>query len=115
MITMLDAIIIATREDIVAAAGGPCKNSSEHPEFAGKFCGWITLGEKDNYRALLSTDPVFDTEKEAIDSMRTVVEKCKKLVQEELGDNSVEAVMKKAGCPDEESRVVAEVVHGVRG
>lgn len=73
-VSRLTAIIIASRDDIVATAGGPV---SDGPS-AGKWVGWITLGENDRYRPLLNTGPIYDSEKDAIKAMKALLKKIRK-------------------------------------
>jgi hypothetical protein len=60
------ALIISSRDDIVATAGGPTKD--------GKFVGWITLGQLDRFRPLLNTEPIYNTKEEAVVAMKKIIE-----------------------------------------
>ena len=79
-IDRITAYTIATRDDIVISHGGPGKG-----EYEGKYVGWITLGEPDRFRPLLSTQPVFDSAEEADEAMNKVVEDIRAYVHEETG------------------------------
>jgi hypothetical protein len=65
-ISNLTSLIIASRDDIVATAGGPTDN--------GKFVGWITLGQLDRFRPLLNTEPIYNTKEEAVAAMKAIIE-----------------------------------------
>ena len=66
--TRITAIIIQSRgDDIRCQAGGPAKDN-------GKYVGWITLYRGDEYdHELVSTEPIFNTEKDAVAHMEDLV------------------------------------------
>ena len=70
--------IVANPDDIVIDAGGP--------ESTGKFFGWVTRGPGHNYKLLLSTQPVYDTSKQAKQAMEELVAKIKEFVKKDLED-----------------------------
>jgi len=65
--------IIISYSDVVVTATGPAE-STDHPEWNGKYLGWITLGEEDQFRPLLNSDPYYNTPEEAIAAMNKIVE-----------------------------------------
>lgn len=73
----LTAYAIASNPDIVCTQAGPAEN--------GKYLGWITLGEDARYRALINTEPIYDTPEEAVAAMEQLVVDTKKSVEEETG------------------------------
>ena len=75
--TRLTAFIIATNE-IDCQSAGPDEN--------GKYAGWISRMENGNWRPLISTKAVFDTEKDAITAMEEIAAAARKAVEEETGD-----------------------------
>jgi hypothetical protein len=88
MLSRHTAYAIATRTDILISHSGPKE---------GKFRGWITLGEADRYRALVSTDLVFNSAAEAEQAMHDLVRDTKVLVEIELkGRDPVTALMEDA-------------------
>lgn len=76
-VSIITAYIIATRNDIVIAAGGPGPD--------GKFMGWITLGEEDRFRPLLNSEANYDTAEAAEQAMRDTVDELRRAVAEETG------------------------------
>ena len=76
-ISRLTAYAIASNPDIVCTQAGPAEN--------GKYLGWITLGKEDRYRALINTEPIYNTPEEAVAAMEQFVIDTKKLVEEETG------------------------------
>ncbi len=71
-ISNLTALIIATR-DVRVSAAGPVN---------GKWVGWITLGEEDRYRPLLNSEPIYDSADAATDAMNKVIEDVRLLNEE---------------------------------
>ena len=71
---MITAMIIQSRgDDIVCSAGGPTKDN-------GKWVGWITLYRDGEYdHELLSSQPVFDTKKDAVEYMKGVVKSVREM------------------------------------
>ncbi len=72
--TRLTAYIIATNEVDCQAAG---------PDENGKYAGSISRMENENWRLLISTHPVFDTDKAAIEAMEELVAAARKAIEEE--------------------------------
>ena len=71
MITRMTLYEIAGNpDDIIVAAGGPVKKG----EFKGKFLGWITRGERHNYKTLINTAPVFNSAEDAKLFMQAIVD-----------------------------------------
>lgn len=68
--TSLTALIIQNNDSVRATQAGPDQN--------GKFAGWITLGEEDRFRPLISTEPIYDSAKEALDAMTNLIEATRK-------------------------------------
>jgi len=64
-ITLRTALIIQNNPLVKCSAGGPAKN--------GKYVGWIML-DVDKWHPLLNSEPVFSSEKEAIETMQAVVD-----------------------------------------
>ena len=85
-VSMLTALTIANRDDIVIDAGGPHGPSLEHPEWENKYIGWITLGEEDNFRPLLNSDPIYDNPEQAKTAMQDLVIEIKKQVKETINE-----------------------------
>ena len=102
-ISRLTAYTIANRTDIVIDAGGPDEN--------GKWAGWITLGEADRFRPLLSTQPVYDSKEAAIAEMRETVKAIKEEIAKEQGDRDpIQAIMEDSGMKQDQIDAVKEVV-----
>ncbi len=76
-ISNLTAMIIASHDDLVITATGPAMGTEDHPEWNGKYLGWITLGKEDRYRPLLNSDPYYDTAEDAVVAMKKIVEEVK--------------------------------------
>jgi hypothetical protein len=76
--TRLTAIIIRTRgDDIRCDAGGPNRD--------GKWTGWVTLYNGDDYdHELLSTQPVYDSKDAAVAAVQEVVRVVRAMTEEEL-------------------------------
>ncbi len=72
--TRITAFIIATN-DVNCDAGGPDEN--------GKWAGWISRMERENYRPLISTEPVYDSKEEAVAAMEDIVKSVKDWVDKE--------------------------------
>lgn len=62
----LTATIIASNKDAHATQSGPFEN--------GKYMGWITLSQKDHYRPLLNTEPIYNTANEAKAAMQQLID-----------------------------------------
>lgn len=73
-ISNLTALIIQDRgDDILCQGGGPDPATK-------KYVGWISLQEGHRGpRPLLSTEPVYNTEDEAVIAMKKIVEDVRKL------------------------------------
>jgi hypothetical protein len=74
--------IAGNPDDIVIAYGGPDKET-------GKFAGWITRGEGHNFKPLLNTEPIYDTPKQAKETMEKVVQEIKDFVEKDLKDPKI--------------------------
>jgi hypothetical protein len=85
-IDRLTAYIISSRKDIIVTAGGPNKD--------GKWMGWITLSEQDEYRELLNTEELYNSKKEAINAMTKVYNSiCDFVKNETKGKEMIDHVM----------------------
>lgn len=85
-ISRITAYTIASNPDIVCTQAGPAEN--------GKYLGWITLGEDARYRALLNTEPVYDTPEEAVAAMEQLVVDTKAAVEKETkGEDPIKHVL----------------------
>ena len=85
-LSRLTSYIIASRKDIIITAGGPNKDR--------KYMGWITLPESDEYRELLNSEELYDSEKEAIDAMTKVYNQiCDFVKKETEGKEIIDHVM----------------------
>ncbi len=51
-------------------------DASSNPNEEGKYCGFISYMERNNYRMLVSTQPVYNSQQEAIDDMRNLKKDC---------------------------------------
>ena len=78
-INRITAIEIQTNGDnIKCSAGGPAKEN-------GKYVGWIELWrDGDLHKPMISTQPVFDTESEAIKAMENIVVEIRALDLKEI-------------------------------
>jgi hypothetical protein len=74
--------IAGNQDDIVVDVGGPAKDN-------GLFVGWITRGERHNYKPLLNTDPIFKTEKLAKHFMQGIVDFAKKFTENDLTSEAI--------------------------
>jgi hypothetical protein len=100
-LSRLTAYAIATR-DVIVTAGGPDKD--------GKFMGWITFGEEENYRPLLNTGPDYDSEEDAKKAMQEIKDEIVKFVENETkGKEPIDHLMEEAGMT-EEKEVIKEVI-----
>ncbi len=63
--------MIANNPHVKANVGGPAEN--------GKYVGWIEIeeSEESKYHPLLNTEPIFDTEKEALKAMQKDIDTIK--------------------------------------
>ena len=69
--------IAGNPDDIVATHSGPDKKT-------GKYVGWITRGPRHRYKLLISTNPIFDTPKEAKKAMQEIIEWTKNFTEKDL-------------------------------
>lgn len=76
-ISWLTLYEIANNDDVVAAFGGPDPRT-------GKFWGCITRGEAQNFKMLISTEPVYATYLDAVADMQEVIDWAKKFIREEI-------------------------------
>ena len=83
--TRITAFIIATN-DVDCTAAGPSED--------GKYAGWISRMENDKYRPLLNTEPIYDSEAEAVQAMEEIVTAVCEWVEEETkGKHPIEHVL----------------------
>lgn len=88
MISNLTAHTIYCRDDIKVDAGGPAKASSEHPEWEGKYAGWIYFIEDDRFHPLINTEPKYDTPQAAKKAMRDMLKEIRQRAKETLEKGS---------------------------
>lgn len=84
-ISRLTAMLIQNNE-VEVCGGGPAKFNSEHPEWQGKYAGFVMMMDRSpsgccRPRMLLSTDPIYETEQAAQQAMKEVVDTIRNPVQ----------------------------------